>query len=82
MCLTVYMCVCVHMFEFKAFKKVYDAGFPSGYCEYHQLIKKLPWPDRVELREAGKTKLNAGKKKGKVRKKPCNPAGNREQNFP
>lgn len=26
-----------------------DGGFSSTCCQYHGLIKKLPWPHRVEL---------------------------------
>ena len=41
-----------------------DVGFPFVCCEYHWLMKKLPWPvDRAEFRKLRKTKLNAGRKK-------------------
>ena len=53
-----------------------DVRFPSVCCDYHWLVKKLLWAYSGALGEqslVGKTKLNAGKKKGRVREKPCSP---------
>ena len=47
-----------------------DVGFPSVCCEYHWLIKKLFWPDKVEYQYAEKTKVNAGRKMSRVIEKP------------
>lgn len=42
-----------------------DVGYPSVFCEYHWLIEKLAWPERVEQSYVGKTKLDAGRRKAK-----------------
>ena len=42
---------------------------PSVCFEYQWRIKKLPWPvDRADLSQAEKTKLNAERKKGGVKR--------------
>lgn len=60
----------MHFWVLELSSLTYDVEFPSVRCENYWLMKKLLGPDWVELSLAGKTKVNSGKKKGRVRKNP------------